>query len=52
MSRVCGTLRIDEIYRILARQETTCQHVILHDFFFFFSFLGWGETDSTWYVGH
>jgi hypothetical protein len=21
-------------------------------FFFFFSFLGWGETVSTWYVGH
>jgi hypothetical protein len=20
--------------------------------FFFFSFLGWGETESTWYVGH
>jgi hypothetical protein len=19
---------------------------------FFFSFLGWGETESTWYVGH
>jgi hypothetical protein len=21
-------------------------------FLSFFSFLGWGETDSTWYVGH
>jgi hypothetical protein len=21
-------------------------------FFFFFSFLGWSETESTWYVGH
>jgi hypothetical protein len=21
-------------------------------FFFFFSFSGWGETESTWYVGH
>jgi hypothetical protein len=20
-------------------------------FFFFFSFLGWGEAESTWYVG-
>jgi hypothetical protein len=23
----------------------------LCSFFFFFSFLGWGETNSTWYVG-
>jgi hypothetical protein len=21
-------------------------------FLFFFSFPGWGETESTWYVGH
>jgi hypothetical protein len=23
-----------------------------YTFFFFLSFLGWGETESTWYVGH
>jgi hypothetical protein len=25
---------------------------IFYFFFFFFSFFGWGETESTWYVGH
>jgi hypothetical protein len=23
-----------------------------NNFFFFFSLLGWGETESTWYDGH
>jgi hypothetical protein len=40
----------------------SCQHfsicteifstILLSQFSSFFSFLGWGETESTWYVGH
>jgi hypothetical protein len=25
---------------------------LLRDIIVYFSFLGWGETESTWYVGH
>jgi hypothetical protein len=27
------------------------REIYLHKIYFFFSFLKWGETESTWYVG-
>jgi hypothetical protein len=38
------------IYQIIWRHIPESSN--LHSFFFFFGFLGWGETESTWYVGH
>jgi hypothetical protein len=39
-----------ETYSFVCRLPSA--QLLTRFFFFFFSFSGWGETESTWYVGH
>jgi hypothetical protein len=44
------TNKSSELIVVLFNIKARWGHMV--DLFFFFGFLGWGETESTWYVGH